>query len=140
MRLASCLFAFAVILSPSVLSPAPTAAQQPATRLAGDGTYNIVRVSEIKPGMMPKFLEAVAAQQAWYKKAGTPDQIAVMRIIDRNADTKVSTYSETQAITTHTRPADAGTPPPHDAGYDAFVALYKDSSTIKSEYFTCMAK
>jgi hypothetical protein len=72
--------------------------------------------------MMQKFLEAVAAQQAWYKKAGTSDQITVMRIIDRNPDTKVSTYSETQAITTHTHgPA---SPPPHDAGYDAFAALY----------------
>jgi hypothetical protein len=31
-----------------------------------------VRVSDIKPGMMQKFLEAVTAQEAWYKKAGTP--------------------------------------------------------------------
>ena len=140
MRFASCLFAFAAFLSPFVLSSTPAAAQQPTTRLACDGTYNIVRVSEIKPGMIQKFLEAVAAQQAWYKKAGTPDQITIMRIIDRNPDTKVASYSETQAITSHTRPGDSSAPPPHDAGYDAFVALYKDSSTIKYEYFTCMAK
>ncbi|MEG9437205.1 hypothetical protein JAO29_13685 [Edaphobacter sp. HDX4] len=140
MRLASCLFAFAVVLSPLALSPAPAAAQQPTTPLACDGTYNIVRVSEIKPGMMQKFLQAAAAQQAWYKQAGTPDQITVMRIIDRNPDTKVATYSDTQALTSHTRPGDSSQPPAHDAGYDAFVALYKESSTIKSEYFTCMAR
>jgi hypothetical protein len=40
-----------------------------------------VSISEIKPGMMQKFLEAVAARQAWYKNAGTCDQITVMRII-----------------------------------------------------------
>ena len=142
MRLASCLFAFAAILSPLVLSSTPAAAQQPTTHVTCNGNYNHVRISEIKPGMMQKFLEAVAAHQAWYKNAGTPDQITVMRIIDRNPDTKATSYSETQAMTFHIEPADRTQGPPHDhdAGYDAFVALYKESSTIKSEYVTCMAK
>jgi hypothetical protein len=119
--------------------PLPHAGRRP-NRLACDGNYNIARVSDIKPGMMQKFLEAVGAQKALYKKAGTPDEITVMRIMNLNPDTKVSTYSETQAITTHSRPADNSAPPPHDAAYDAFVSLFKASSTIKSEYFTCMAK
>ena len=140
MRLASCLFAFAAFISPIVLSSTPAAAQQPASRVACNGNYNVVRISEIKPGMMQKFLEAVAAHQAWYKKAGTPDQITVLRIIDRNPDTKAASYSETQAMTFHIEPADRTQGPPHDAGYDAFVALYKESSTIMSEYLTCMAK
>jgi hypothetical protein len=141
MRLASYLLAFTAFLSPLTLSPSPLTAQQHTAPLACNGTYNTVRVSEIKPGMMPKFHEAVAAQKAWYKKTGTPDEISVMRIIERNPDTKVAAYSETQAITTHTRPGNsAAQRPAEDAGYAAFVALYKESSTIKTEYVTCVAK
>ena len=140
MRLTTFLFAIAAFISPLVLSSTPAAAQQSANRVACNGNYNVVRISEIKPGMMQKFLDAVAAHQAWYKKAGTPDQITVMRLIDRNSDTKVSSYSETQVMTFHVEPADRTQGPPHDAGYDAFVTLYKESSTIKSEYLTCMTK
>jgi len=137
MRLASCLFASAVLISSLSLPIAPVAAQQPTNKMpACEGNYNVVRVSEINPGMMPKFLEAVAAQQAWYKKAGTSDKIGVMRIIDM----KTRTYSETEAMTTHLSTPDSGPRPPHDAGYDAFVALFRASSTIKSEYVACMAK
>ncbi len=94
---------------------------------------NIVRVSDIKPGMMDTFLKAVAAQKAWYKQAGTKDEISVMRI----ADMKTGAYSETEAITTHTSMPNS-TPAKHDAGYDAFVALFTQSSTIKTQYLTCM--
>ena len=89
--------------------------------------------------MMQKFLQAVTAQQAWYKTAGTPDQISVMRIMTQDSTTKAWSTSETEAITTHIEPARPNGPA-HDAGYDAFVALFKESSTIKSEYVTCMVK
>lgn len=140
MRLASCLLAFAAFASPLIVLSTPSAAQQTTNHLPScDGSYNIVRISEIKPGMFQKFLDAVAAQQAWYKNIGTPDQISVMRIIDRNPDTKTASYSTTQAMTSHIEPANR-TPPSHDAGYDAFVTLFKESSTIKTEYFTCIVK
>jgi hypothetical protein len=87
--------------------------------------------------MMDKFLQAVAAQKAWYKNAGTPDRIGVMRILDRDPSTKAYTLSETQAITTHVEPAN-GKMPAHDAGFDAFVAMFSASSTIKTQYLTCM--
>jgi hypothetical protein len=138
MRLATCLLAFAAFTSPLFLSPTPSAAQQSTARPpmpACDGNYNIVRVSEIKPGMMDKFLQAVAAQKAWYKSKGAPDTIDVERVID----TKTGSYSTTQAITTHISPP-SSKQPPHDAAYDAFVALFSDSSTIKSSFVTCMAK
>lgn len=101
---------------------------------------NIVRVSEIKPGMMAKFMEAVAAQQAWYTSKGTPDKIEAMRVMEQAAGTKTWSFSETQAVTNHIEPAirPGGKGPAHDAGYDAFVALFRDSSTIKSEYVTCV--
>ena len=59
-----------------------------------------------------------------------------MRVVDE----KTGAYSETQAITTHIEPAGMPKTPPHDAAYDAFVALFRDSSTIKSELLACMAK
>jgi hypothetical protein len=138
MRLATCLLAFAAFTSPLFLSPTPSAAQQSTARPpmpACDGNYNILRVSEIKPGMMDKFLQAVAAQKVWYQSKGTPDTISVERVIDM----KAGTYSTTQAITNHISPP-SSRQPPHDAGYDAFVALFTDSSTIKSSFVTCIAK
>jgi hypothetical protein len=137
MRLATCLLAFAAFTSPLFLSPSPSAAQQTSARPpmpACAGSYNILRISEIKPGMMDKFLEAVAAQKAWYKSKGSPDTISVQRIIDM----KSGTYSTTQAVTDHIQPADSKQPS-HDTGFDAFVALFSASSTIKSSYVTCMA-
>ena len=101
---------------------------------------NIVRVSEIKAGMMAKFMEAVAAQQAWYTSKGTPDKIGAMRVMEQAAGMKTRAFSETQAVTTHIEPAirPGGKGPAHDAGYDSFVALFRESSTIKSEYVTCV--
>ena len=130
------LFALAASLTPA-LAPSPAAAQAAAAALPCTGNINIVRISDIKPGMMDKFLQAVAAQKAWYKNAGTPDQIGVMRILDRDPNTKAYTLSETQAITTHIELANSKQPT-HDAGYDAFVALFSASSTIKTQYLTCM--
>ncbi len=89
---------------------------------------------------MPKFLEAVAAQKAWYKKAGVPDEISVTRVIEQSAPTDVPKLSETLAITNHIEPASRAKEPAHDAGFGAFVALFKDSSTIKTQYVTCVAK
>jgi hypothetical protein len=133
MRPISRLIAFTVF-SVSLLSAAtPARAQQAAGIPACDGSYNIIRVSEIDEGMMPKFLEAVVAQKAWYKKAGEPDSFSLMRIID----TKAGTYSTTEVLTSHISPS--GARPPHDAAFDAFVSLFRASSTIKNEYFTCMS-
>ncbi len=125
----------AFVSLPAAAQEAPGAAMNfPCT-----GDVNIVRVSDIKPGMIQKFLDAVAAQQAWYKNAGTPDEIGVMRILEQNPDTKAWALSGTQAITTHVMPAGRDRGPAHDAGYDAFVAMFRDSSTIKETYVTCMA-
>ncbi len=144
MQLSRLLLAFTVLSASftPVLCPTPAAAQQaPAPRapLPCAGSVNIVRISDIKPGMMPKFLQAVAAQQAWYKKAGMPDQIGVMRIMDQDATTKAYMTSETQAITTHIIPSSGPSIPAHDAAWDAFVAMFSDSSVIKIQYMACIA-
>jgi hypothetical protein len=130
MRIGICLFASAFVLSSAIQPSAVTAQEHHGPPCEGD--YNIVRVSDIKPGMTQKFLDAVAAQQAWYKNAGTQDKIVLMRIYDRDSHS----YSTTQMMTSHISPS--GAPPvKHDAAFEAFANLYHESSTIKYEYFTC---
>ena len=134
MRLASLLLAF-VTLCPSVglaQAPTPAAPNMPAC----EGSITIVRVSDVQPGMMAKFKEAVAAQQAWYRSVGMADTILLIPMLDRSATGM--TYSPNQAMTAHIVKVDGMPSPPHDAAYAAFVALYKASSTIKAEYTTCM--
>jgi hypothetical protein len=99
----------------------------------------MVRLSEIKPGMLPKFFEAVALQQAWYRKDGQPDTVEIKRVTQRDPATREYKISETQAVTSHIEPA-LRKEPAHDAGYDAFVALFNESCTIKFEYRTCMGR
>jgi hypothetical protein len=144
MRLTRLMLALTVLsasLSP-VLCPRPAAAQAPAAQspLPCTGNVNIVRLSDVKPGMMDKFLQAVAAQKAWYANAGLPDRIGVLRILEQDPATKAWSTSQTQAITTHIIPPGSNTRPQHDAAWDAFVALFSDSSTIKTQYFTCMVQ
>lgn len=140
-RLLSVLAILSVSLTPA-FCPMPAAAQQaPATRapLPCAGSINIVRISDIKPGKMDEFLKAAAAQQAWYKNAGLSDTIGVLRILDRDASTGNYTTSDTQAITTHLQAAGGPKTPAHDAAWDAFVAMFSDSSTIKTQYMTCVS-
>ena len=127
----------------SVFSPLSASAQQaaaPPMASACSGNVNIVRVSDVKPGLMEKFLGAVAAQKTWYKNAGTPDEISAMRLMEQNPDTKAWALSETQAMTTHIMPSARTQNLAHDAAWDAFVAMFADSSTIKNQYVVCIAK
>lgn len=131
----------AVSFAPAVHS-VPAAGQMAAAAAApkGDcsGSINLVRVSDIKPGMMDQFLKAVADQAAWYKKAGLKDRISVMRVMEQDPATKAWKFSADKAVTTHITPADRG-PLKHDADWDAFVAEFSASSTIEKSYVTCMA-
>jgi hypothetical protein len=140
MRLARLFIALTVLsasLTPA-FSPTPASAQSGPGSIPCAGTLNIIRVSEVKPGMMDKFRAAVAAQAAWYKKAGTSDQIQVMSILSRDAATKAWSTSTTEAMTTHTIQS-SRPDPANDAGFDAFVAMFSASSTIKTTYMTCLA-
>jgi hypothetical protein len=130
----------ALFASLITLAPADALAQQPT----GDykplpcTTYvDVVRLSEIKPGMLPKFFQAVALQQAWYRKAGGLDTVEIKRVTQRDPVTREYRISETQIVTSHIEPA-LRKEPAHDAAYDAFVALFNESCTIKLEYRTCI--
>jgi len=129
-----------LILAVTFMSATVSLAQSPSTApLPCEGSYNIIRVSEIKPGMMSTFMKAVEGHKAWYAAAGAPDKIIAMRVINRDSVTKVQSYSETTIVTSHQEPVTRSQPlPPEGDSYKAFVDLYKQSSTIKSEFRTCM--
>lgn len=131
MRFICCAVAGVVL---GLASSSFAAAQMPAAPPCA-GRINIVRVSEIKPGMMDAFDKAVAAQKAWYQSTGTQDEITVIHVFD----TKTGEYMKNEALTTHSQVPDSPRPK-HDAGYDAFVALFNSSSTIKSSYVGCEQK
>jgi hypothetical protein len=139
MRLIRTLLTLAVLaasLTPA-FAPAQAAAQQAPAGSLCTGTINLIRVNEVKPGKMDEFLIAIERQQAWYKNAGTPDQIQVMSVMVRDPGTRAFNISYNEAITTHTEPANRKEPA-HDAAFDAFVALFNESSTVKSTYVTCV--
>ncbi|AFL88237.1 hypothetical protein Terro_1951 [Terriglobus roseus DSM 18391] len=126
------LVASLMVCSTVAFASLSAAAQQPAMPSC-PGTPEIVRVSTIKPGKMDKFLEAVAAQAKWYKQQGTTDEISVLRVMDTNT----GAWSATEALTTHTEPAGQDAKRAHNAGYDAFVSLFRESSDVKAQYVGC---
>jgi len=124
------------------ITAVPAAFSQTPAPLPCDGAVTRVRVSTIKPGMMPQFEKAVAANLAWYRGKGiTTNNIVLAKVIDRDAATKSYKFSESEAMTYHFNPpqATSSSPEPDDA-YKAFVQMYNDSSTIKAEYTVCMPK
>jgi hypothetical protein len=137
-RLLPALAVLSVSLAPA-FSPRLAAAQQPPSGSACSGMINVIRVNEIKPGKMDEFLIAIAKQQAWYKDAGTPDQIQVMSVMVRDAKTRAFLISDAEAITAHIEPANRPEPA-HDAAYTTFVNLFNDSSTVKSTFVTCVVQ
>ncbi len=144
MRVFRSLIAIATLFAPMfpLLAPAPAVAQQAVADnepLPCTTTVDVVRLSEIKPGKLPKFLQAVALQQAWYRKGGGNDTIEIKRVTQRDPATGVYKISETQVVTSHIEPA-SRKQPAHDAAYDQFVALFNESCTIKFEYRTCMTR
>jgi len=132
----------AAVLSLFLFSPALPVlhAQMPSagTPSPCDGTMVITRVSLIKPGQMSLFLKAVDAQQLWYRASGVPtNRIVVGKVIDP----RTGVVSDTEVVTYHINApgSDVQLPRGND-GYKAFVQMFRDSSDIKFEYYTCTPK
>ena len=98
------------------------------------GQFEVIRMDQIKPGKMDAFRKAVADHQAWYKSHGAKDKIIFARIITPGA---APAYAPDQAMSVHIE-TEAGGDLPHDAAWGAFVAEYKDSSTVTSTTIACV--
>jgi hypothetical protein len=107
---------------------------------ACNGDYAIVRVSTIKPGAMEGFMKAVEAHKAWYRSRGFNDNVIVAsRVILTDPQTHAMKYSDAEVVTYHVRPPGVKQAN-RDAAWDAYVKMYRDTSDIKTEYYTCMPK
>lgn len=131
-RSALFLAALTILQTPHALAQTP---RPPCT-----GDYTTVRVSIIKPGKMDLFMRAVAAHKAWYRNHGFKDNIIVSaRVIDRDPQSGAAKYSETEVVSLHINaPNTRGVK--HEADWDAYVEMYRDSSDIKTTYSVCMPK
>lgn len=136
MRISLCLTALLTLLATSGFA-------QGSARPSCDGTLTLVRVSEIKPGgTMDGFMSAVAANKAWYRANGVDDNdVFAARVLVRDPNTNEQKYSDSQVMTYHVNPPSRQrTPNVGDAGWNAFVKLYRDNSDMKAEYLACMPK
>lgn len=123
----------------ATLFPAAASAQGDTALPQCEGSYQIVRVSGIKPsGSMDGFLKAVEAHRAWYKSHGFKDnEIRTEKVMVQDPATKNWKYSDQEIMVVHVRPPQGVK---HDAAWDAFVKQYADNSSIKSEKFVCVPK
>lgn len=110
-----------------------------ADPLCPSGNYSQVRTSELIPGgTIEGFKKALAAHAKWYADHGyTADKFAWGQVIERDPATKKPTLSATKFVTYHFHASDI-TQAKQDAGWDAFVAIYKANSKITSSALVCM--
>jgi hypothetical protein len=97
------------------------------------GNIATIRVSAVKPGKWAAFSRAVADHRAWYARHGGPASVSLARVIDRGR------YSDGEAVTI-TVFRDPAKAPERDAAWNAFVAAYAATSTIKEERRVCLPK
>jgi hypothetical protein len=122
-----------VFVAALTLSSAGVAAAQTPPCL---GHLTVIRDSAILPGKLPLFEKAVADQTVWYARHGASATPKLLRIVRRDPQTGATSYAVDEAMTaTIHQPGVASAP--HDAAWDAFVAEFRASSTIKSETAVC---
>lgn len=126
-----------IVLVAALSAASAVQAQMPAAPapVCPAGTqYTTIRHSTVTPGQWAAFEKAVADHQAWYAAHGNGTTTAIVRMLAPRGGTAPLSQSEAVTITRY-----AETPQPaHDASWDAFIAEYKASSTIKDEMRVCM--
>ena len=96
--------------------------------------YATIRHNQVKPGEWATFEGAVAAHNAWYVSHGNKTATKLSRVIALGSGKP--SLSTTEAVTTTVYTA--APQPAHDAAYDAFIAKYRASSTLKDEARVCL--
>jgi hypothetical protein len=126
------------------LASAPVTAQTMAPTC--DGDLAIVRISQLRPASsLGAFMKAQEAHIAWYRKNGfLNNQIYTTRILVADPATKAMKYSDTEVMSFHVRPpasaAGMSVSSKDQAGWDAYVALYRTAAELKAEYTVCLPK
>ncbi|HTW34022.1 MAG TPA: hypothetical protein VMD53_05330 [Rhizomicrobium sp.] len=118
-----------------VAASAASAQSMPAC----SGTFEIIRTDTINPGKLDEFKEAVRDNQAWYTAHGMKDRVLLGQVLNMEGPNGSAAYATDSAMTIHADIDPDAADVPHDAAYSAFVAKYKDSSTIKSTTMVCVS-
>jgi hypothetical protein len=122
-------------ISIALLAAGGATSQAPVGKPACSGAYGIIRTSTILPGKMATVEKAAADQKAWYAAHHDGTKTYLLKVVHRSASGETLATDEVMTMTIH--PHDEPMPK-RDAAWDAFVAEYKASSTIKSETTVCM--
>lgn len=96
--------------------------------------YATIRHNLVKPGQWAVFEGAVAAHNAWYVAHGNKTTTKLSRVIALGSGAPSLSTTEAVTITAYAN----GLQPAHDAGYDAFTAKYRASSSQKDEARVCL--
>jgi len=132
-----------LVLLGATLTLSSQGQNEPAYSLKGplpacDGTYAIVRLTEIKPDSnFEAYEKALALHKEWFRKHGYKDQIFAARVLERDEKTGAAHFSNHMVLQYHFI-EEGSKPPVHDAEWDAYVKAYTDISTMKETYISCV--
>lgn len=109
-----------------------------------DGVVTILRISDyVEGGSEAGLRDAAIAHQQWYRDHGVSDNAQVvvpMMKYDEASDGLLS--DSTRVATLHVN-APAGEPADEakgDEGWEQFVALYEQNTSVTDRYFLCLPK
>lgn len=116
----------------TLIGATAASAQKPADC---DGTLEVIRFSQLKPGKTLADFQAVVDQHmAWYRKHGyTKNKQVVMPVVT------IAGTTATEVVSFHTNAP--GVPmSEHDAQWDDFVNAYRMVSTVEAMRTVCVPK
>lgn len=133
-RRSAALAAGAILLCAGAAQAAPAAS--PADLCKG-GQLVSVRVNTVKPGAKAAYEKAARDHLAWYRSHGyTQNRLLSGPVITGNM-THGFTASETEYVSVHMD--GPGVPrDKRDAGWDAYVQEYRDTSDLAVDKFACL--
>ena len=115
-----------------LLAAAPALAQKPSDC---NGTLEVIRFSALKPGKtIADFQKAVDMQMAWYRRHGTTNNSQIVAPV-----MTASGIDPSKVVTIHIN-APGVSQDARDAGWDDFVAAFREVSTVETMHAVCLPK
>lgn len=105
--------------------------------LCKGGQLVVVRLNTVKPGASAAYEKAARDHAAWYRSHGYKENRLLVGPVITGGRGEGWTASETEYASVHMDapgvPADK-----RDAGWDAYVKEYRDSSELTADKFVCL--
>ncbi|RAK69092.1 hypothetical protein [Phenylobacterium kunshanense] len=105
--------------------------------LCKGGQLAVVRMNAVKPGAKAAYEKAARDHLAWYRSHGYAQNRLMVGPVITGDRANGYTASETEFASIHMD--SPGVPPDkRDAGWDAYVKAYRDSSDLTVDKFVCL--